>query len=205
MKVSVIIPYNQDRGYLDLCIDSIKAQTYPDVEIIPSFSPGTCGYNFNRGLEKATGEFIKLIAEDDWLPPTSLADSVNGIGGAPWICANAWNMGKTTIELDKSVGLSFKETLDANGIHGGSTLFRTEILREIGGMDEALEVGEEWDMYLRLMSRGYMPGYIDKEVYYYRRWNHGKSWIDNNYRHKWRQTQLNLIRARYDFDSDSQL
>ena len=70
-------------------------------------------------------------------------------------------------------------------------------------MDETLDVGEEWDMYLRLMLKDYLPGYIDKEVHYYRIWNHGKSWIDRNSRGKWRRGQLNKIRARYDFDSDS--
>ena len=90
--VSVIIPYNEDRGYLKECVASIEAQTYPDIELIPSFSPGSCGHNFNNGLEKATGEYVKWVDEDDWLPPDSIENLVNGIGQAPWICANSWDV-----------------------------------------------------------------------------------------------------------------
>ena len=193
--VSIIIPYNEDRGYLQLCKESIEAQTYPNIELIPSYSPGTCGHNFNRGLEKATGEFVKYVDEDDWLPPDSIENLVSGIGDSPWMCANAWNVDKTVKNITKSVHLDFDSTLKICGIQGGTTLFRTEILREIGGMDESLVVGEEWDMYLRLMLKGYLPGYVDKEVYYYRRWTGSKSVIHSR---EWRDEQKNLIRARYE-------
>ena len=194
MKVSVIVPYDRDRGYLSQCIESINAQTYQDVELIESHHPRPKGYNFNRGLERATGEFVKWVDEDDWLPTDSIENLVNGMGDHPWICANSFDVGETT-EITKSVFTSFEDTLRMNSIHAGTVLFRTELLREIGGMDESLMLAEEFDMYLRLMLNGHFPGYIDKEVSYYRMWEGSKSLQPDQ---KWRREQISNIRARYE-------
>ena len=172
--VSIIVPYNKDRGFLGKCVDSIKAQTYP-CELILSQSDNSVVYNFNRGLERATGEFVKVVGEDDWLPEDSAENLVNGIGDAPWVVANAiqYRDGETWIQKPES--LIFADMVVLNRIHMGGTMYRTEILKEIGGMDESLWTGEEYDMNLKLYSFGYLPKYLDKEVYYYRLWIGQKS------------------------------
>ena len=195
--ISVIIPYNKDRGYLSRCIDSIKAQTYKDFEIIESFADAGVSYNFNRGLERARGEFIKLVGEDDWLPATSLADLHDGIGDAKWVIGNVWQETNPRY-IHKPPYLDLESLLKSYDLHGGSTLFRRDILNEIGGMDETLETGEEYDMHLKLLSLGHNPTYINKEVYHYRMWNKSKSVVYRRSRKEWRKEQLAKIKARYD-------
>jgi len=174
--VSIIVPYNKDRGYLAQCLDSIRAQTVT-CELIEVESPRSVSCNFNTGLERATGEFVKVVGEDDWLPWDSAENLVNGIGDAPWGVANAMQVDKHGGLLDvyKHDALGFAENVVLNRIHNGGTIYRTEVLREIGGMDETLWTGEEYEMHLRLYSLGYLPQYIDKEVYFYRMWDGGKS------------------------------
>jgi len=82
-------------------------------------------------------------------------------------------------------------------MHMGSTLYRTDVLREIGGMDETLLTGEEYDMHLKLLYLGYNPAYIDKEVYHYRMWSGGKSVIFRKHNKEWRQNELKKIQTRY--------
>ena len=195
-RVSVIVPYNKDRGYLDVCIASIEAQTMP-VELIKSSSLNLVGYNFNRGLEKANGEFVKYVCEDDFLPPTAIEDLVNGIGDKQWMCANAY-MYKGNPPINKSEVKPLEDLLINYTIHGGTTLYRTELLKDIGGMDETLETGEEYDMHLKLISMGHIPAYIDKYVYYYRVWKWQKSRMARGIKPEWRGDQLNKIRRRYD-------
>ena len=195
--VSVIIAYDKNRGCLDKCIQSIKNQNYGDIEIIQSQSPNPVGYNFNRGLERAKGEYVKYVDEDDWLPGSAITDLMEGIGDHPWICANAYHVGVETTVV-KSIVPTFEQLIKHNSIHGGTTLFRTDILREVGGMDEELQTGEEWDMYLKLYLKGYFPGYIDKEVYYYRIWFMSKSRRHRDQQARWRVEQLDKIRMRYD-------
>ena len=195
--ISVIVPYNADRGWLNRCLASIENQTYENFECIESLSTNTVGYNFNRGLEKARGEFCKFVCEDDWLPPTALADLAEGIGNHPWICANSMNHTAKNW-LDKSAVTSLEEMIEKNTINGGTTLYRTALLRAIDGMDEELETGEEYDMHLKLYSLGYIPGYIDKTVYNHQISLKQKSLILRRTRPEWRAEQINKIRARYD-------
>ena len=195
--ISVIIPYNKDRGWLGQCIDSVKNQTYKDFEIIEAHGPGTLPENFNNGLRQAKGEFIKLIAEDDWLPIDSLQHLIDGIGDAKWVVGNVWQETNPRW-VHKPPSLELEVLLKTYDLHGGSTLFRRDILDEIGGMDETLETGEEYDMHLKLLSLGHNPAYIDKEVYHYRMWAYNKSKMYRRERKEWRQAQLDKIKARYD-------
>ena len=198
--VSVIIPYKEDRGFLKQCIYSIQAQTQ-NVEIIESVSHGSVGYNFNKGLEKANGEFVKYVCEDDFLPPTAIEDLVDGIGNSQWVCANAY-LYKTwynvPLKIERSVVKPLEDLLLNYTIHGGTTLYRTAILKEIGGMDVTLWTGEEYDMNLKLIFMGHIPAYIDKEVYYYRGWTHQKSRTFKRARPELRRAELEKIKARYD-------
>jgi glycosyltransferase involved in cell wall biosynthesis len=174
MRVSVIVPYVEDRGYLNMCLESIRNQTVP-CELIEVKSPRSVALNFNRGLGLATGELVKVVGDDDWLPLDSIENLVTGIGNAPWAVANAIEVTNTVHDIYKPPTLDFEANVLLNRIHNGGTIYRTEVLREIGGMDETLWTGEEYEMHLRLMSKRIMPKYINKEVYYYRRWQGQKS------------------------------
>ena len=100
-KVSVIIPvYNVER-YLPACLDSVLNQTLQDLEVIciDDKSPDHCGeildeyaaldtrvqvihlsenrrqgFGRNRGLEKASGEYIYFLDSDDMIEPEALEE-----------------------------------------------------------------------------------------------------------------------------------
>lgn len=197
--VSVIVPYIEDRGYLSKCLDSIYAQNYPEFEVIEVKSPASVAVNINIGLKKAEGEFLKVIGEDDWIPVNSLKVLVEGMKGHPWICANAINvegMWKTR-EIPPMEGLKFENMVKLNVIHNGTTMYRTEVLREIGGMDETLWTAEEYEMHLRLMSKGYLPGYVDEFVYFYRMWGNQKSRRLRRENKPKRNAEIERIQALY--------
>lgn len=93
--ISVIIPVYNTKQYLPVCLDSILAQTYADLEILfiddgstdgssellDSFAEtdsririihqangGVCAAR-NRGIEEARGEYLSFIDSDDTLEP----------------------------------------------------------------------------------------------------------------------------------------
>ena len=202
--VSVILPYKEDRGFLQQCLDSIKAQTYEDFELIESCGNGNLPQNFNHGLRFANGEFIKMVQDDDWLPPDSLKFLVEGIGDNAWAVGNVWqhpvdenDNPRRPPYIDKPPYLDFMNNFNHYSLHMGSTLYRRDLLEKIGGMDETLETGEEYDMHLKLLWNGYIPVHIDKEVYHYRMWAGGKSVIYRKNRTEWRKNELAKIKARY--------
>jgi glycosyltransferase involved in cell wall biosynthesis len=92
MKISVCIPAYKNAGFLKRCLDSLTTQTFKEVEVIISDdspddsvqqiaeqfkdilklhyiknepSKGTPA-NWNYALQHASGEYIKLMHDDDW-------------------------------------------------------------------------------------------------------------------------------------------
>ena len=101
--VSVVIPVYNGERYLQRAIDSVLAQTYPDVEIVvvddgsTDSSPamlraygnrlrvhhqancGNVGLVRNTGIERSHGEFVAFLDQDDWWLPEKLSLQVQAI------------------------------------------------------------------------------------------------------------------------------
>jgi len=173
MKVSVIIPYKEDRGYLGEALNSIHQQTYKNVELILSQSDNTAGYNMNRGIEKATGDLICYLCDDDLLTKNSIQDRVDYFLEYPntdFVHGRGWkllqNGSKYEYKLNDS-RTTFKSCLINNGIMGGSTMYRKELLEEFK-FDEELWTCEEWELHLRMLKAGKKLSFVGKFCYIYR-------------------------------------
>ena len=94
-KISVLVPCCNVEKYVRECLDSIKAQTYPNLEVIciddgstdstgaiideyvaadPRFlaihKPNTgYGDSMNQGLDRCTGDYVGIVESDDWIEP----------------------------------------------------------------------------------------------------------------------------------------
>jgi len=183
MKVSVIIPYNTDRGYLHRAIQSVYNQTYGNIEIIKAKSDANVSTNANNGIAEATGDIIKFLADDDWLPDRAIEYIVNEFKTAngkdyDFIHGIATNMhDNRTQEVIKPECKypTLTDLLRRNYIHGGSVAYRKEFFEKFGGFDQELWTGEEFEMHLRALSMGAKIGYVDLNVYFYWRWRGQKS------------------------------
>lgn len=193
--VSVILPYNKDRGFLQEAIASAEAQTYKDYELVVHYGDANIGKNFNDAIEKANGDYIKFLAEDDLLPPDSLDILTSHIGDYDFVYGDGENFGDLggwpERVYDKTV--TFEMMLRGNCMHGGGVLYKTKILRDIGGFDETLLMAEEYDLHLRLLRAGYRHKHIPEVVYRYRL--HEKNKCNGN--RKWRREYVKQIRKRY--------
>ena len=102
-KVSVIIPAFNAARYIARTLDSILAQTYPDVEVIviddgstddtaarvAAYAPrvqyawqpnsGGCSKPRNHGIARATGELLVFIDSDDLMAPHRIASEVDAL------------------------------------------------------------------------------------------------------------------------------
>ena len=100
--VSIIIPYNKDRGFLKQAIDSVYAQNYSgQIELLLSESDKNVSYNINKAILESTGAYIKYLCEDDWLTPNCIKDSVEAIKGFDFIHGNAYNVRNGNKEIQK--------------------------------------------------------------------------------------------------------
>lgn len=91
MKVSICIPAYKQPEFLKRCLDSVFEQSYTDYEVIitddspdneieklvNTYSDNRINYyhnipalgsptNWNKGIEQAKGEYIKILHHDDW-------------------------------------------------------------------------------------------------------------------------------------------
>lgn len=103
--ISVIIPIYNVQPYLERCVESVRNQTYSNLEIIlvDDESPGDCpkmcdeyakkdsrikvihkkngglGYARNSGLELVHGKYVMFIDSDDWISDTRVEVLYNAI------------------------------------------------------------------------------------------------------------------------------
>jgi len=168
--ISVIIPYNIDRGYLREAKRSVYFQTFSDYELVMAQSNANCSVNINNGVMMAKGDWIKILAEDDLLPSDSLAIlwSLAKTGKYDWVCGDAQNFGMDNTPFPGKERVTLDMMLAGNLIHGGSPLYHRRCFDETGGFDEELPSREEYDFHLRLLKDGYKRGYITGVVYLYR-------------------------------------
>lgn len=198
-KVSIIIPYKEDRGYLQQAIDSVYNQTYQgEIELILSQSNEGVSYNLNKGIENATGDYIKYLCDDDMLTPNSINDSVEAIKGFDFIHGNAINLHKDRKEYHRaSVEIpTFKRMKQGNVIHGGTLMYKREVFEDFGDFDETLWTGEEYEFNLRILSMGAKIGYCSKFLYYYR-WHENQKSLGRKANQALRTQEINRIKKMY--------
>lgn len=183
--VSVIIPYNRDRGYLSEAIDSFAVAGEwsrahgIDAELIMSgVETYSLAENFNECLDQVKTKYVCFLSEDDRFPITSIESRVKFMEKHPefdLICANAWLFQDFDIDYKSKIPANYQALARHNTIHGGTVMYRTECVEVVNGMDESLITGEEWDMNIRILKSGANLGYLDAVVYFNRIWDGQKS------------------------------
>ena len=205
-KVSVIIPYNHDRGYLKDAVDSCSKQDGfrigKDYEIILQKGDCVVAKNVNDAVAKAKGKYIKKCDEDDMLTPNCLRDLYEFAegGGYDFVCANAMNFSNETGERlviksrlpDTISEYAFDRTINiSSGLYLRSTMLKFKV-------NEDLWTGEDFDLILRMADAGCRFGYLDRVVYQWREWYENKSRNDRLFRDK----KKNQIKIRREFIED---
>lgn len=139
-KVSVIVPIYNVEKYIGKCVDSIRNQDYPNIEIIlvddgsPDKSPqiidemasnddrikviheknGGVSSARNRGIAAATGEYIMFVDGDDWVDDDYVSyfvDLIEKHGCDIGMDKNNYMVEKT-MSVDKSYRVSAEKAIE---------------------------------------------------------------------------------------------
>jgi glycosyltransferase involved in cell wall biosynthesis len=164
----VIIPaYNAER-YIGEAIDSVLAQTCPDVECVVVDDGSTdrtaaivkaygekVKYIYqknaersvarNRGIAESSGDFISFLDADDYIAPTKVEEQLAFLDMHPECSAVYSRVGyfrqdgrRYEIRRSNPVGDITGQLLYANFINLGSPLVRRPFIERIGGFDSTL-------------------------------------------------------------------
>lgn len=196
-KVSVIIPcYNQSE-FISEAIQSVKASTFQDVEIIVindgssdikpedlnnllnDFSnikiihqnnQGVCKAR-NNGINIASGEYILPLDADDKIEPSYIEKAVR-------ILDENTKIGVVYCEAEyfgtKSGKWNLKPATISNMLVQNrifaTSMFRKSDFEKIGGYKEEAELGcEDWDLWLSFIEAGYETYKIPETLFFYRK------------------------------------
>lgn len=128
----------------------------------------------NTALEESNGKYIMLLDTDDTFAPGKIQLQIDYMeennfdmtwGGFKEIHSKGVPVGAD--HIPNTTGHIKELTSLRNPCPCGSTCFKREIYKKIGGFDEAMKEGaEDMEYWYRIMSNGYRMAGISKVLYY---------------------------------------
>jgi glycosyltransferase involved in cell wall biosynthesis len=201
-RVSVVMPTFKNAQYIGQALDSVLDQTRAPFEIIvindgsPDDTDVAVGpyldritylkqpnqgiaITRNRGVQLATGEYIKFVDSDDWLPADAIErlgevlDAYPQVGLAYGRSQRADEDGVLTAVRkveEHRVGKhrDFAHMLDRNFIPTSAALCRRTALID-SGLFRPYMMGSDWAMWLWMMMTGWEAYGLDDVTFFYRR------------------------------------
>ena len=198
--VSVIIPTYNRAWAISEALDSILAQDYHDFEIVVVDDGSTdntqqilkCYQEVcvvrqdhsgvsaarNAGIVRTEGRFIAFLDSDDLWLPGKLSAQVGFFHANPdaLICQTEEIWIKNGVRINpkkrhkKYSGMIFERCLELCIVSPSAVMMKRCLFDKIGGFDETLPVGEDYDLWLRVSSR--FPVYLIKAPLVLKRGGH---------------------------------
>ena len=194
----IIPMYNTPEKFFKELVDGLIEQTYPNWELcLADGSPekneklekiykkderikykfigenkGISG-NTNAALELATGDFIALLDHDDLLPKFSLYEIVKCINKNPDVDFIYTDEDKFEELGGKRYDPYFKsdfapDTLRANNFICHFSVFKKELMEELGGFRSEFDGAQDYDIILRMSEKAKKIIHIPKVLYHWR-------------------------------------
>ena len=186
--VSVIIPTYNGARFLAQTVESVLAQTYPNVEVlvvddgstdetpavvsgygervryVRQVNSGTAAAR-NRGIARACGQYVALLDHDDLWLPHKLERQLPAFAGDPSIGVVFAEIeffrtetGEVTAQYFPGVELGPHDLLAHRVLPIQTVVFRRSALEAVGPFDVSLRGTDDWDMGIRLAARFRMVG-----------------------------------------------
>ena len=190
--VSVIVPCYNAVEHLPRALDSVRAQTFGDVEIIVvddgSTDAATIAYLAglgsdvtvihqankglpaarNAGFSRARGDLVVPLDCDDWIEPAFIAklhDALAGSPGGGFAFSHLALEGEASGVLRKNFNVF--EQLFVNQLPY-CMLIPRRVWRDAGGYDESMRHGyEDWEFNIRIAALGVRGVVVPEPLFHY--------------------------------------
>jgi glycosyltransferase involved in cell wall biosynthesis len=192
-KVSFCIPTLNNSRTLKKCLESIVQQTYKKIEIVIVdggstdntleiakqyttkifFEPGKLGKARNLSLKESSGEIVALIDSDIILPHEKWLENAIKYFDLDLNVSTVWpkNIAPPNSPPTTKYYFAHWELIIENRIErqkcasgGGNSLFKREALLKIGGINEDMHWGEDFDWANKLMKNNFRVVYLSDPI-----------------------------------------
>lgn len=183
--VSIIIPVYNSENTLSLCLDSIKKQSYDNIETIVVESRKSSDRTLeiaekydcrifalndkerspalNYGVRKSKGKYIYRVDSDFVLDKDLVSEAVQMCEEEGFDAASVYCTPDTSVSFWAKVRKLEKDCYKGDLTHAGVRFFRRDIFDFIGGFNENLVAGEDYDIYNKIKKTDYRIGILDSE------------------------------------------
>jgi glycosyltransferase involved in cell wall biosynthesis len=166
-------------------------EEYPEVMLIRQENQGPAAAR-NAGLAAAEAPYVALHDADDLLPPNKLRVQIGHLEEHPEVACvlgrQEWIDPPTWLPRDALFG-------ELGGIPLPSAVFRTAVLRELGGFDPSFRTGEDVDLLMRLREAKHGITVLP-DVVLYRRYHGSNLSVLTSPENRFRSLRAKLERER---------
>ena len=172
-RVSIVIPTYNSEKTLPICLESIKRQTYKNIEVIvvDNFSTdrtveiakkyGARVYikgsersaQKNYGALKAKGEFVYFI-DSDFVLHSKVVEECVQLVRQGYDAVNVLNVSYPKTSLIAKARFYERLSYYGSNVYEAARFMRRSIFMKIGGFDEGLYANEDYDLHQRLVRVG---------------------------------------------------
>ena len=162
-----------------------KSDRFVKVALVESPINTGVAPNINRGIKKATGEWVKILSGDDKLLANSITDYVEFINNNPQcsICFGKLHFYGEDAEYIKHVKeyynhryypyikanyrAQWRKIQERLFVPGPGLFYKKDLWNKVGGFDERFPFAEEYPFTYNVLESGERIFFLDKEVYGY--------------------------------------
>lgn len=184
--VSIIIPTFNSEQYLNECLNAIKNQTYPNLEvimvdkrsqdqtvdIINTYSitllihNGNVSEARNYGLSYASGDYYLFLDSDQVLTESVVEECVELVTTTEITQVIIPEQTQNTIFLHKILDFE-KEIASISNKMEIPRFYRSALVFQVDGFNTSLRFGEDWDLYQKVLEISDKTGRINTKIIHY--------------------------------------
>lgn len=181
--VSIIVPTRNSAKFLGACLDSIRSQTYDKIEIIVVDNYSTddtrdiaAGYTskvlvkgpersaqVNFGVCQAMGEYVYKVDSDFVLDREVVGSCVTAVA-AGFDAVVVHNSPDVRVGWIARVRKFEVDMYKYDVTHSSARFLKKAVFESLGGFNEAITAGEDYDLQNRLNVAGYKTGFVAPEA-----------------------------------------
>ena len=181
--VSVIVPTKNSSRFLARCLESIQRQTYRPIEIIVVDTHSTDitteiahrytplvfewgperSAQVNYGVRRASGQYVYKVDSDFVLDPDVVASCVVQMqkGFDAVVVHNSPDLNAGWIARIRKFEVDMYKY---DMMHSSARFLSKRVFESIGGFNEKITAGEDYDFQNRLNTAGYRTGFVEPEA-----------------------------------------